>query len=135
MRIEIFVVTTELKNGFPENAEKWSQLESVKTEIIHEFGGLTESGEEKGYFDTGSYICVDTVKRWLIYVNKVKRNEKSVCSHANNEQLDIATRINHTYLSYHVHKWKALEELLVKIQKITQQNIQAFAINNTLFLL
>ena len=69
MRIEIFVITTELKNGFPENAEKWSQLEDIKMEIIHEFGGLTESEEEKGYWSSNGSICVDSVKRWLIYAN------------------------------------------------------------------
>lgn len=44
-------------------------LETIKAELIEEFGGLTESGEEKGYWNDNGKICVDSVKRWLIYTS------------------------------------------------------------------
>jgi hypothetical protein len=67
MRIEIFVV---LNTKIDENTVKnpyGIELEALKAEIIREFGGLTETNEERGYWWNNNEICVDTVRRWIIY--------------------------------------------------------------------
>ena len=66
MRAEIFVVTTEISRNIATNAY-WTELEALKAEMIREFGGLTETGTETGYWNDNGEICADTVKRWLIY--------------------------------------------------------------------
>lgn len=66
MRIEIFVVTTELDAKHDING-KTMLNEVIRTELIREFGGLTETGTESGYWHNNSQICVDSVKRWIIY--------------------------------------------------------------------
>jgi hypothetical protein len=66
MRIEIFVVLTEIKRSNCPRL-RWSDLEVEKAKLTREFGGLTQTGEEKGYWNDNGEICVDTVERWLIY--------------------------------------------------------------------
>jgi hypothetical protein len=58
MRIEIFVVTTEISRNIAINAY-WTELEALKAELIREFGGLTETGTETGYWNDNGEICAD----------------------------------------------------------------------------
>lgn len=69
MRVEIFVVKpySDITYMTYEEKKALETLETIKAEIIREFGGLTESGEETGYWSSNGSICVDSVKRWLIY--------------------------------------------------------------------
>jgi hypothetical protein len=68
MRIEIFVVTTEISRNIAANAY-WTELEAIQADLVREFGGLTETGTERGYWNDNGEICADTVKRWIIYAH------------------------------------------------------------------
>jgi hypothetical protein len=68
MRIEIFVVTTEIDRNIARNAY-WTDLEALKAEMIRQFGGLTETLPDKGYWSKDGEICYDIVKRWIIYAH------------------------------------------------------------------
>jgi hypothetical protein len=68
MRIEIFVVLTELEAKHDING-KTRLNEDLKVEIVREFGGLTETGIETGYWLDNDKICADIVKRWIIYAD------------------------------------------------------------------
>jgi len=74
MRIEIFVVTTEIDEKTDSNLERL-ELNVVRTEIIHEFGGLTEIPNCLGYWENNFQIYTDNVKLWLIYTNSSDARE------------------------------------------------------------
>ena len=96
MRTEIYVVTTKLdehikgkrkcfgnfwrcgKRGedCPEETEccyfdvaneRRETLEAIKLEIMHEFGGMTEIPNCKGYWEDNGLFFTDNVNLWLIY--------------------------------------------------------------------
>jgi hypothetical protein len=88
MRIEIFVVLASrdkktevnfkcVSKGYYNcpNAKFCSDfgcrhpLEILKREMTYEFGGLTESSEEIGYWNDKDKIYEDIVKRWIIYTD------------------------------------------------------------------
>jgi hypothetical protein len=71
MRIEIYVVTTRLSDHHVEDF-KQAELTVVKNEIIHEFGGLTEIPNCKGYWEDTDKVCKDNVDIWLIYASDKK---------------------------------------------------------------
>lgn len=77
MRIEIFVVNPykDITHMTYEEKNALEALETIKAKIIREFGGLTESREEKGYWSSNDKICVDTVKRWIIYTESANAFE------------------------------------------------------------
>jgi hypothetical protein len=88
MRIEIFVVLAKrnpetyvnfkcISKGYYNcpNSKHCSDfgcthpLERLKAILIQEFGGLTESNEEIGYWHSKGKIYEDIVQRWLIYTD------------------------------------------------------------------
>jgi hypothetical protein len=112
LRIEIFVVTTELNRNIATHAY-WTELEALKAEMIREFGGLTETGTETGYWNDNGEICADTVKRWLIYADLSKSLEKQA------------------------HEAQIIENIgafAKRIKEITAQKSQAFGIDGKLYL-
>jgi hypothetical protein len=68
MRIEIHVVKTELNKR-----KSWvgevASLEVIKSEIVHEFGGLTIIPNCVGYWEEPTKFYVDNSEIWLIYAN------------------------------------------------------------------
>lgn len=68
MRIEIYVVTTDLNRHKVEDFKR-AELNVVKNEIIHEFGGLTEIPNCKGYWEDTEKVYKDNVEIWLLYAN------------------------------------------------------------------
>lgn len=107
MRIEIFVVTTELEklNDKPfqkaQRIESHTQLIKCKTDLVRLFGGLTEKTNFKGYWinDKGK-IELDSVTLWLIYTE---------------------------------HNEPELDNILLRIKRITKQSCQAYAIDNEMY--
>ncbi len=91
MRAEIFVVLTELSeyklseyklskklDSEEQQARKreiWA-LHAIKYELVTEFGGLTETGTETGYWSDNGIVCEDSVQRWLIYGDSRSFEEK-----------------------------------------------------------
>ena len=74
MRIEIFVVKTEVNRlVYPE--ENTTSLEVIKSEIVHEFGGMTKIPDCKGYWEEPTKFYVDEVEIWLIYTNSTNARE------------------------------------------------------------
>jgi len=71
MRIEIFVVKTEIDNNMPYLVKIGclKGLEDLKAKICSEFGGLTEISNFKGYWLNEGKICVDIGDLWLIYTD------------------------------------------------------------------
>jgi hypothetical protein len=74
MRIEIFVVKTEINRlVYPE--ETTTSLEVIKSEIVHEFGGMTKIPHCKGYWEEPTKFHTDDVEIWLIYTNSKDARE------------------------------------------------------------
>jgi hypothetical protein len=74
MRSEIFVVKTEItrKQGdtvgtVEDKIKRNLELLAVKTDLVKEFGGLTEIGNFKGYWTSNGVIYTDIGDIWLIY--------------------------------------------------------------------
>jgi hypothetical protein len=111
MRIEIFVVTTELDAKHDING-KTMLNEVIRTELIREFGGLTETGTETGYWNDNGEICADSVKRWIIYANTDKSFEEKA------QKKQITSDIT---------------AFAKRIKKLTAQDSQAFGIDGKLF--
>ena len=65
LKIEIFVVTTELK----EKLCSLNKLEELKVELCKEFGGLTVIPNCKGYWMDNDKLINDDVEIWTIYTN------------------------------------------------------------------
>jgi len=106
MRIEIFVVNPyeDITHMTYEEKKALENLEGIKMQIIAEFGGLTETNTEKGYWieSKTKQICIDSVKRWIIYTTS-----KDSCA--------------------------KIEAFSKQIKAITAQKLQCFGINDTLF--
>ena len=107
MRIEIFVVETELKAmnktqlGKEARKEAYFQLLRCKIDLVKLFKGLTEYEFTKGYYvNEKGKIDADFGKIWLIYANE-----------------------------YNTATILGLEQILRRIKRITQQKVQTYAVN------
>jgi len=122
MRIEIFVVKTELDKKQEDEEERIAkidyecdynfgtplinelkQLEIIKSEITHEFGGLTIIPNCKGYWEDSTQFYKDNGEIWLIYT-------------ASKDCLAI------------------IEAYAKRIKNLTYQKAQAFGIDGKLYL-
>jgi len=119
MRIEIFVVTTELaKDALLNNSINLKLcLEEQKIHLIKLFGGLTES-DFKGYWiNDKNQITQDFGKKFLIYTEMIQEPEDfsklCVCFCC-----DITRKFN---------------AILLQIKQITKQDKQAYTINNEIY--
>lgn len=74
MRNEIYVVTTELDKKQRAIGEIAS-LEVIKSEIVHEFGGLTIIPNCKGYWEEPTKFYEDNVEIWLILSSSTDTRE------------------------------------------------------------
>jgi len=63
-------------------------LHAIKYELVTEFGGLTETGTETGFWSDNGIVCEDFVKRWLIYGDSRSFEEKI---EAFNKRIKIVT--------------------------------------------
>lgn len=110
MRIEIFVVETELQDmrrtqiGKEASIEGYLRLLRCKTDLAKLFKGLTEFGFDKGYYvNNRGKLDADFGKIWLIYTDKPELAEGD--------------------------RFKAI---LLEIKDITEQKALAYAINTDL---
>lgn len=78
MRIEIYVVKTELDRTYVSKTQRWKEtevtnnlarLEVIKSEIVHIFGGMTIIPNCKGYWEESTKFYIDNVEIWLIYTS------------------------------------------------------------------
>lgn len=94
MRIEIFVVMTKLNEKIfapaktapnlleevkaycePQEILETKRLKVIRSEIVHEFGGMTEIPNCRGFWEDASQIYDDDTKLWLIYTNSSDARE------------------------------------------------------------
>jgi len=107
LRIEIFVVTTELEKlnrtlqQTNQRLESYIDLLKCKNDLTRLFGGLTEI-DFKGFWlnHKTNTIDSDKGKLWLIYTEQ---------------------------------KEEELNNILLRIKEITQQNCQVYAINDGMY--
>ena len=114
MEIELTVVTTEVLNGkiSPE------PIETIKEELIKEFGGLTVQGCRGSWLDNGK-VYEDINEKWLILTEKEVSEEK-IMAYA--ERLRIATKqiaqlYRIDYNSFLIDAQGIIQKKKVKIQK------------------
>ena len=112
MRIEIYVVTTELDKELSEDNER-RLLEVLKSEIVHEFGGLTTIPNCKGYWEEPTKFYKDNEEIWLIYASTIPRGRQNASS---------------------TETYAIIEAFAKRIKGLTHQKKQAFAIDGTLYL-
>lgn len=84
MEIELTVVTTEVLNGKISS----EPIETIKEELIKEFGGLTVEGCRGSWLDNGK-VYEDINEKWLILTKKEVSEEK-IMAYA--ERLRVATK-------------------------------------------
>lgn len=121
MRIEIFVVMNKIN----ENSSDFSNLvslETLKFNIVREFGGLTETDVEKGYWHINGQILCDSVKRWIIYADKTHKPSKI-------HQIGLSglIRVNSTETA------KIFEAINKQIKNLTHQSSQCYGIDGKMF--
>lgn len=101
MKIEIFVVITELKGD--NKLIECLKLYDLKKQLIELFNGLTEFKESKGYWlNDDKVVITDNVKLWLIY----------------------------TDIDNYLHNKTKFQNIIKEIKELTKQKTQAVAIDN-----
>jgi hypothetical protein len=123
MRNEIYVVTTELDKKQRAIGEIAS-LEVIKSEIVHEFGGLTEIPNCKGYWEESTQFYKDNVEIWLIYASATKQECLLGSFRGRDEPYVIET-----------DTYPIIEAFAKRIKKLTYQKVQAFTIDGKLYLI
>lgn len=85
MRIEVYVVRTELKT-----LKQRAEIQKVKENLITEYGELTEIQGTKGYWLNGDTIVTDKTDIWVILTKDNEDNLAIIEDYA--KKLKVITR-------------------------------------------